>query len=738
MSGEIEIMDRENDSQPSDILGLSRRDFVTWTSMATTILTTLQQQPSLANAAEGTVFVKDSLESSDLETLVNTIPFSSSRRYKTISLSNGMQVLLVSDRSLGKSSAALTIGGAGQFSDPKYLNGLAHLMEHITLSYIRPKGQDFNDWLDGQDGYSNGFTAYGKVCFHFSCPNDSFSHALERFAELFYQENVEKVCKNEQILRREVRRVNSELDITNDFTTQYYLIKSLINPEHPYARMGLGNLETLETNPKERGINVGDELFAFFRKRYQAGKAILVVSSPTDLTLLERLVAPFSFSMSQEKYTSPDLSFPKLFMKRNRIAPICLFRRTPLMEKVGDDLEKMSFTWGLNLNYNEIDQMDRHLVTAPQIGFVLSQIMGRRGPGSLYTLLRQKNWIREGSLPRISFPVDVSGFQVMKLELSLTLEGFICRTSVIAALYDSIKSLQTSPLSTAPYLLRRELIAEYMTVAQLYGYVLAPRPPDQVELAFDGQLYGIDDSKGVSNPLWHRFPLPEDRNGVISIQKRVQETFIQMADPLNALIITTASEKSLVRARSRKIIDGSSPRTPRAKWDISPVTGARFYVEEMPLIPGMVNEWLVAKSMDEDLSPPVLNPLIPSNLRPARYLKNRKYKADNPLLVLKSDEPNQLVSDTYQQQEVDPTKTSVVKDYWAVLQVISHDLVNPSLPLPREAPEPSCRCAFVLQLLSKRPARASAAMAAHSELWKISLEKSLSDIVRNQNHLYYW
>ena len=726
-----EMMERKSDSQAHDVFGLSRRDFVMWTSMANTILTNLQQ-PSRANAAEGNVNVaKDTIEASDLETLINTIPFSSSRRYKAITLSNGMKVLLVNDRSQGKSSAALTIGGAGQFSDPQDLNGLAHLMEHMTLSYTRPKGQDFDDWLDDQDGYSNGFTAYGKVCFHFSCPNDVFSPAIERFAELFYQENVEKVCQNEQILRREVRRVNSELDVTNDFTREYYLIKSLINPEHPYARMGLGNLESLETNPRERRINVGDALFDFFKKRYQPSKAILVMLSPIDLSVMEKMVAPFSFSMSHEKRSFPDYSFPRLFPKRNRIATYCLFRRTPLIEKVGDDLEKISFTWGLKLNYSEIDQIDRNIVTAPQIGFVLSQIMGRHGPGSLYTLLRQRDWIREGSLPRISFPVDVSGFQVMKLELSLTLEGFIFRTSVIAAVYDSIRSLQISPLSTAPYLLRREMIAEYMTVAQLYGYVLAPRPPDQVELAFDGQLYGIDGAKGMSNPLWHRFPLPEDRDGVLSIQKGVQETLTLMSDPLNALIITTASEKSLLRARSRKSIDGSSPRSPRAKWNMSPVTGAKYYFEDTPLYPGKVNEWLVAKSMDEELSPPVLNPLIPTNLRPARILKNRKYKVESPLVVLKNDESNQPPSDTYQQQETDPTKTSAVKDYWAVLQVISHDLVNPSLPLPREAPEPSCRCAFVLQLLSQRPARASAAMAAHSELWKISLEKSLSDIVRN-------
>ena len=132
--------------------------------------------------------------------------------------------------------------------------------------------------------------------------------------------------------------------------------------------------------------------------------------------------------------------------------------------------------------------------------------------------------------------------------------------------------------------------------------------------------------------------------------------------------------------------------------------------------------------MDEELSPPVLNPLIPTKLRPARFFENRK-KSDTPLVVLKNDEM-WANRGTDQQLEADPTRTSLVKDYWAVMQVMSHESLSPSLPLPRAPSEPSCRCAFVVQLLSKRPARASATMAANSELWKISLEKSLSDIVR--------
>ena len=112
----------------------------------------------------------------------------------------GLQVILVKDTQAQRSSVALTIDGAGQFSDPEELPGLAHLMEHIVLSSSRrirtsviqrrarrlwrndveykasnddiSDEQDFEDWLSNNDADSNAFTAPGFVCFHFNAPHE--------------------------------------------------------------------------------------------------------------------------------------------------------------------------------------------------------------------------------------------------------------------------------------------------------------------------------------------------------------------------------------------------------------------------------------------------------------------------------------------------------------------------------------------------------------------------------------
>ena len=122
-------------------------------------------------------------------------PFSTTRSYRNIVLSNGLKVVLVQDSLVQRSSVALSIDGAGQFSEPDPVPGLAHLMEHIVLSSTRFSGKKilerrsrfsdrkrsninssgeeaFEDWLIENDGDSNAFTAPGFVCFHFTGPHE--------------------------------------------------------------------------------------------------------------------------------------------------------------------------------------------------------------------------------------------------------------------------------------------------------------------------------------------------------------------------------------------------------------------------------------------------------------------------------------------------------------------------------------------------------------------------------------
>ena len=48
---------------------------------------------------------------------------------------------------------------------------------------------------------------------------------------------------------------------------------------HPYSKFSKGSLRSLETIPKERGIDVSETLIQFFRDYYLSSQAVLVMVS---------------------------------------------------------------------------------------------------------------------------------------------------------------------------------------------------------------------------------------------------------------------------------------------------------------------------------------------------------------------------------------------------------------------------------------------------------------------------
>lgn len=677
----------------------NRRDFLSLGSALTTALS-LFGVPEQASSALDPMNSGATLESS----YNPDIPYSSVRRYKSITLANnGLKVLLVSDKLAFRAQCALTVP-VGQFCDPDDLPGLAHLMEHMILSYnskstFRPN-RDFEDWLGDQEGASNAFTANQRTCFHFSCPKTVLPEALERFAGLFLQEDVESVCRDSDMLAREIRRVDAELDFSNLYAQVEYIAKAFVNLEHPYSRFSKGSLESLERVPNKMGIDVGSRLIQFFRQYYLPTQAILVVIGPHEVTRLERWIAPFGFTLSRNKKREIVKSFfPGQFLLGSRYKQVILYRNS---EESASHTEKLIFEWVMHQDYRDMMRGGRQTVTAPQIAFVIAQILGRRGPGSLYSFLRRRGWIPDGSLsvPRILLPVDASGFQILKLEINLTLEGFRNRSNIVSALYESIESVRSGD----SFVISREIIAQYATISKLFGYVLAPRPPDAIELAFDAQVYGID---AVGSGNWYRFPNAEDLSGLglNFLRREVSSTLSMMSDPENALIIATAGDNAITISNTGLINDPalalSSP-----KWITEPISGARIYFEDMLQRKSRVEQLVLSKIVSRDeLLPPIFNSLVPTALRRAR---------DASFVSISSN-------------EVIKSNGVAARNFngWTLLELTTG---QSGLPLPRSSPEPSCRCCFVLELLSSRPARADVRQAARAELWKLLFDLTVNDL----------
>lgn len=414
---------------------LSRRELINGGS-ALSIALGFLENPSEASAIASEAQKNSnsiSPNSNSKASIPNEIPFSSVRKQKLITLpNNGLKVLIVTDKRASQSTAALIVNGPGQFKDPPSLPGLAHLMEHMVLSYRNSVQEDFEDWLSDKGGASNAFTAYSETCFHFICPHDVLGRALERFASLFMECNVRDTCRNNQTLAREIRRVDSELDFNNVYCQEDYVRKLFVNPEHPYSKFSQGSLSSLETIPKEKNINVGEKLYDFFHNYYLPSQAALVVvSNQQDPLSLERWITPFGLTMSTKpKLTRPKsrrpainnsndnlfadggvlgtYHYPGQFLQGKRYKHVVLYRSkddsaSSSLSQSNAYNEKLILQWVLNEDYRGSKK-----INVVETAFVLDQILGRRGQGSLFKFLRKRGWIQNTSTLPLHFSVRKS------------------------------------------------------------------------------------------------------------------------------------------------------------------------------------------------------------------------------------------------------------------------------------------------------------------------------------------
>jgi insulysin len=73
--------------------------------------------------------------------------------------------------------------------------------------------------------------------------------------------------------------VNSEYEgyLFTDTWRISQLEKSTSDPQHPYSGFSVGNIESLRTTPKQRGINIRQVLLDFHQAEYSSNRMSLAV-----------------------------------------------------------------------------------------------------------------------------------------------------------------------------------------------------------------------------------------------------------------------------------------------------------------------------------------------------------------------------------------------------------------------------------------------------------------------------
>jgi len=161
------------------------------------------------------------------------------RDYSTSKLQNGLEYALIKCPEAQKTSVSISVE-MGHFSDPDECQGLSHLMEHMLFagSQNYPNGNFLNQLLNTHGGFVNAWTSTESCNFHFDCPVNQFSRALDVLIDMLTQPML-----SIDGISQEVDAIDAEFSMRkqDDVRRLYDVHKQTCNPNHPFSRFSVGN-----------------------------------------------------------------------------------------------------------------------------------------------------------------------------------------------------------------------------------------------------------------------------------------------------------------------------------------------------------------------------------------------------------------------------------------------------------------------------------------------------------------
>jgi secreted Zn-dependent insulinase-like peptidase len=384
------------------------------------------------------------------------------KQYKTLTLPNGLRVLLVHNEQTNKSAAALAVN-VGHFSDPTSREGLAHFLEHMlflgTAPY--PDGSEYQKYISQHGGSNNAWTATEHTCFFFDIQQQYFASALDRFSQFFISPLLSK-----EFVEKERKNVDAEfkLKLKDDIRRLYDVHKETINQAHPFAKFSVGSIDTL-ADRKESDLTT--EIRAFFHQYYRANEMTLVLEGPQTLEQLFQL-ATDKFSEIKAATSPPQKIDVPLYLNEHQQIKINI-------NPVKNDRQLI-----ISFAMPSIDQYYR---TKPES--ILTYLLGHEGKGSILSYLKKQRWalgLTAGS------GINGSNFKDFNLSISLTELGENHINEIVSCVFSYINLMKAAPINEFYY-------REKQAIADLsFDYQEKLKPLDSVsQLVINMQHYALDD-----------------------------------------------------------------------------------------------------------------------------------------------------------------------------------------------------------------------------------------------------
>lgn len=338
-----------------------------------------------------------------------------------IRLDNGLEAYLISDPSVDKSSAALTVL-VGSWDEPKDTPGLAHFLEHMLFLGTKkyPKESEYDRFITEHGGLANAFTTSDATSFMFEVENSAFPEALDRFSNFF-----KEPLFNPSGVARELQAIDQEYakNRENDNYREIYILKELSDPSHPFHAFSAGNSATLGKVSQET-------LKEFYQKHYSSNLMRLTVISPLPLDQLREMVVADFKEVPNKNLTRLELNQP-IFSQLSK----------PIMTMIEPvkNVRSLSLLWHLPAKFADTEG------ARPET--LVCYVLGDEGKNSLLAQLKRENLaegLQCGSLQMS--PTDV----LFYIGVDLTDEGVNNVNTVYERLFQTLANFKQKGLP--PYL----------------------------------------------------------------------------------------------------------------------------------------------------------------------------------------------------------------------------------------------------------------------------------------------
>ena len=338
------------------------------------------------------------------------------RSFSSVTLENGVRVLIVSDKNCKKSALSISIA-AGHFQDPDDCHGLAHLHEHMMFMGSKncPEANQLSDFLSHFSGNINAWTSTEHSCFHLEVLTPKLPEATHMLTDMLCNPLFELSS-----IEKEIQAIDAEFKLKqkDDLRRLYQVHKETCNPQHPFSKFSVGNADTFN----QHSLDSLKQQLQTFHQDYYIGERICICivtdAAVEDAEQLARAVfCEFSGKKSPEAQPVPELYLKQQLGVQINIKPVKQARRLIVTFALPDV---------------QADYRSKPLA-------YISHLLGDEGEGSLLALFKAQNWATSLSA---GGGINGSNFKDFNLNLQLTEQGMHCIPDILNCIYHYLELIR--------------------------------------------------------------------------------------------------------------------------------------------------------------------------------------------------------------------------------------------------------------------------------------------------------